>query len=415
MANEPNYIEGVITRDKVQQLAEHLNITPVEAYVAQQMPQRFILQTLITMYGRKTKCNAPEVRWYTDGYIPFSDVTSAEYTITAADAANTLGFILPLTHPEWLMEGQLFHINSTAIAGTNGMFLKLFVEKKTSAGVMVKVINAPNPFPAGGIVVPENTSVSYEATAHGERYWGGKTRQNIPVERYNTMQNLFGRADMSEWQKLSATEVNLTLLDRFNAAIRDFKILKDSSYITGTGEKFFSSTENADVQTCKGFAALGVPNYNTPATWNMDYFVELLHNCFRSPAGNDTKYLLVGSDFSKKLSPFINSRDFAHRARMANDKSGFFSLRWTEFETDFGQLLKIIWYPILNELGKSNSAICIDAPYLGEGEFISMRQSQTEEKDRNITGDNGSAMIVNQVACPMIHIPDSFALFNYFA
>jgi hypothetical protein len=202
-----------------------------------------------------------------------------------------LGFVLPLAHPEWLMEGQLFHINSQTITGANGLHLKLYVEKKTSAGVMVRVVNAPTPFPAGGIVIPEGTSISYEATAHGERYWGGKERQTISMPMFNTMQNFFGDAKMTEWQRDSETEVKITLQDTFNDAVRDFKILKESSYITGTGENIFSSKENANVQTCKGLAALGVPNYNTPATWNMDNFTEFLHNCFRASAGSKIKGL----------------------------------------------------------------------------------------------------------------------------
>jgi hypothetical protein len=60
------YIDGVISHEKVNALAEHLNITPVEAYVAQELPNNFILQTLITMHGRRGGLtNAPEKRWYT--------------------------------------------------------------------------------------------------------------------------------------------------------------------------------------------------------------------------------------------------------------------------------------------------------------------------------------------------------------
>ncbi len=412
MATNIPIVTGYPTPDKIKEVAATLNMSDVEAEVHLTRQEQFLLQTIFGTHAKRVRSRSAETyEWYTEGHIPLADKITADATITLPAAAGGAvpAFLLQVENPDYYEKHQVIYVNSDQL-GYNGNKLELFVQNVSMAGLEVKLTNAPA---AGGgttdITLTADTPVIMAGVAKSALDWSGDGKTVVPVKSTNYMQNFMGEAFMSEHQERTLKEAKWGMRNCRRQSLLRFKIRKEVSYLLGSGRKIADDLANNDKQLCIGLANFDISRYVTPAVWSEDDYQLFFDQCFRAQDSSDTKFLLAGREFLRKLNTYTESR--VKRTREASSRVTALDMNWDEVSV-LGYRLLCKRYRILDEAGLSNTAVVIDPDHIGQADFIPLRTEDKTIKERKATGINGFSVLTNEVSTPVVYFPQTHCVFN---
>jgi len=378
--------------DTYVETTEYLDMRDVETKVMLYKPYQTPLLTLISDNGIGST-DSWEHKYYA------VDSRGMSSTITTADSYTNYVATLNVADPTMFTLYNTVYfpeiVTTTTKISSGRMLMGIVTSFPTTGKMTVRLINYGNSVGTGdftGAAIYRGGSAMNETFA-STTPWG-----ILPDPDYNYVQIFMEQVEQSEYQTLMKKEANWNLADLKRAAIEDFKIQRERTFLAGIKSNFnlTVSNETKRFYTCGGFLNdTGIPAMTNQTLANLDSgtFTTWLKTIFTGNNGSNKRFLLGGADMIEA----IEKVKIDNKWLLSKETEIEIGINWVKLVSTFGSL-DVMYYEQLDLLGKEKWAIVIDKPNLKAYDLAGKGFNVRELDYRSSGVKNVDAAVIEQAS-----------------
>lgn len=412
--------------------APGLNREDISSSVAQMLPSRTPMDTIMRNLKRSQKAISQKIGYYQASYKPICDTldttaTGAGSSLSAPASSFSTNPTTEASHiyikvanaDMWRNNDTLLMrdltlpgVKGSAVNGASGTHkedVMFYVAEKSDAVLKLIPIGGLKGKTSGKFVVPNFTSSTVLV-----RMGQAKSELDIttdPFAIYPTLswqycQNFMAQIEESTFQKLTQKEASWGFSNFEAVNIMSMKMEMELSmlfgsegeYVTGNNRTYFTRGITRDIENTLTYGTGG-----GNMTITKDDYNTWLKEVFDGNNGSTNRVLFAGSGLIKSLSLV----DEFSRNITSVEKDLTLGVDVRKINTYFGTL-DVVLAPLFREAGWENNGLVLDLEHVTKHEFVPMSVTNLDLKSSGTR--NADARVIQEVSCLTLRHPDCHAI-----